>query len=650
MADRVGPFEDPDRYELVALRSRGGEGELWQGTIAVGGQELPVAVKIVHSGSATELAASSERWRSQAELLRSLEHPSLVKVREVFEGPVPHAPGAGDPESGSLYLVMNWAQGESLPEWVAHNPDRDVLASTRIVSRVASAVDYLHSGKATSGVPVLHRDIKPANVVVDGGDVRLVDFGFARFADSDQMTIVGTPAYLAPEVIAGASSSVASDLYGLGATAFYLFTGSDPDLNDYPAMRAKLLAVPGMEGREDFADHVLSMMARDPAQRPTHPLEWSQMLAVGAVSERFPVTAIGGRGTTPAAVTATGSGTDELPRRRRRAVVIGAAAAILVIGGVAVALVSLGGGGSSSSTASKSARKSAASGSESTASSASRIVTIEDLTGMTLADAKAKLRKDGIADVTTTEQESSKPEGTVIAQDPTAGSNVSGTVTLTIAKAAKSVPDVTGKLLSDAMNELQGIGLTVTSTDVLDDTKTDGTVIGQDPAAGSSLGTAVTLKVARKAVGTFIADLTPVEGGVATETANVSGQAYAHSVLLETCSDCTQGVSAGYDLGRHYQRLKGTLGLRDDAPSSVNVKFEILADGRSLLAQTIALGQAVPVDVDVTGTLRLTLSVTVVNPSGSSNVYAVFGDLETLGAASEVPGYATSSTTTTTGP
>jgi hypothetical protein len=619
VADFVGPLDDPDRYELIELRSRGGEGELWHATIDVDGRAVPVAVKVLHTTHASERNQYATRWRQQAELLRTLEHPGLVTVREAFEGPVPHAPGEASAEVDAVYLVMNWAPGESLPAWVAQHPDRDVLDMSRIVTRMASAVDYLHSGKATGGVPVLHRDIKPANVVVDGQDVRVVDFGFARLA-GEHFTFAGTPSYLAPEIVAGAPPTEASDRYGLGATAYYLFTGEDPVANDPTAMRARLLQVPGLEQREDITDHLLAMMARDPARRPSNIVEWGQTLAVGAVSERLPDM------TTARVDDVTPSG------RPKRRVVVGAVAAAIVLGVVAIAAVALGGG----------------SGDSEDGAAATVTPRMPSLVGESLADARARLRKADIRDVTVEQEESSEPEGTVLDQDPAAGDKVTDGVTLTVAEEVTTLPDVVGKTLSDATNTLQSLGVDVTTTDLLDETKTDGTVVAQDPGAGGPLPDSVSLQVARQPVSIYLSDLEPVEGSASPSTATVSGTPYPHSVVTYVDEYDDEPVDVGYDLGRHYRRLKATVGLSDDSPSESQVRIEVFGDGRSLFSQTVGLGTAVPVDIDVTGVLRLTISATMLNTEyGCCDASIVWGDIRVLGTPSEVPGLGTSVTTTT---
>lgn len=283
----IGPDEQPDRYQLTELRGRGGEGELWVGWVTIENQQFPVAVKIIRAQPGLSLDEMRLRVQNQAELLRSLDHPGVVKVREAFLGAAPHPFGEPPTTERFVYLVMNWANGQTLDSWVAANPQRDPLVCARIISRLSAAVEDMHSGRSTGGVAVVHRDIKPSNVLVDGDEVHLVDFGLARLVTGNQATIAGSVNYMSPEVLAGAPPSEAADRFGVGAVAYFLFTGANPDLNDPAAMRARLLSVPGITDSEGFADHLLAMIDRDPLRRPTGLLDWSQALTVGAVSQRF---------------------------------------------------------------------------------------------------------------------------------------------------------------------------------------------------------------------------------------------------------------------------------------------------------------------------------------------------------------------------
>ena len=274
---RVGPTADPDRYVLGAAFTSGAEGILYRGTITTAaGVTLDVAIKMLQPRFLSRVDEWHTRWAEQVELLRSLQVPGVVPVRDGFLGPLPHPPGqAGDEQT--LYLVMNWVEGESLDEWIRHRLDRDPIDDLKVLIGVAAALDLMHSGRATGGVPVVHRDIKPANILVtDHGSV-LVDFGLTRgLPDGQRLTgVVGTPGYLAPESLDAGSYSPASDRYAFGAVAYFVLTGSELRPWHQPeAMRDSLVAAPELSDRPEVADQVMAMLATDPEERPPGVANW----------------------------------------------------------------------------------------------------------------------------------------------------------------------------------------------------------------------------------------------------------------------------------------------------------------------------------------------------------------------------------------
>jgi eukaryotic-like serine/threonine-protein kinase len=112
---RVGPFDDPDRYEIGEPVEAGAEGILYRGRLLTPTSRLSlaVAVKALQPAYANRIDQWAARWRDQVELLRSLQIPGLVGVREGFVGPLPHREGA-EIAGRNLYLVMNWVEGEAL--------------------------------------------------------------------------------------------------------------------------------------------------------------------------------------------------------------------------------------------------------------------------------------------------------------------------------------------------------------------------------------------------------------------------------------------------------------------------------------------------------------------------------------------------------
>ena len=264
---RVGPVDEPDRYTLHERHSRGKEGDLWRAGLTIDDVEIPIALKVTHPEDVDDLDAAKARWQRQAELLRSLEHPALVKVRDLFFGPAPHRPGSSDPGTTVLCMAMNWVDGQRLDDWVKANPARTLDDVLPLLEVIASALDYLHTG--VGGRAVLHRNLKPGNILVEGTDVRLVGFGTARLLKLDaQMTIVGTPAWMPPEVLNGDPYDQAADLWSLGAIAYYLITGSPPPLLSIEKARDGLAASPLLAGHPGLLDVIVALLDPTPGQRP----------------------------------------------------------------------------------------------------------------------------------------------------------------------------------------------------------------------------------------------------------------------------------------------------------------------------------------------------------------------------------------------
>lgn len=164
----VGPHDDPNRYELEVSVGSGGEGQVFRATLEVHHQAVPVAVKLFrddHQGL-VDFNAVARDWQQQVALVQTIDHPSIVRMREAFVGPPPHAPSNPTKAGRVLGLVMNWVDGVPLTSWVTDHPRRTFDDVARLVHAIASGVSHLHSGVDTSGVAILHRDLKPSNILV----------------------------------------------------------------------------------------------------------------------------------------------------------------------------------------------------------------------------------------------------------------------------------------------------------------------------------------------------------------------------------------------------------------------------------------------------------------------------------------------------
>ncbi|MEO3776534.1 serine/threonine-protein kinase [Micromonospora sp. B11E3] len=285
----VGPPDAPDRYELIERRAAGGEGEVWRAREHHGDVTFPYAVKILRLPAEDQTDRGLEGLRLQAALAIQLEHPALVKVKEVFVGPAPHRAGESTTDTGPrLYFVMKWIEGRSLQEMLESGGVRglDILEP---LEPIAEAIDYLHSGQDTDGVPVLHRDIKPANILVSGsGRAYLVDFGLVRLrSTSGTARVYGTAPFMAPESLARGEYTPATDRYALGATVYYAVTGEMPVPGDVDGMTRRLTASLG-PGQDRVIRGILSMIAVAAERRPAAAAAW-----VNALRAAPPQTSIG---------------------------------------------------------------------------------------------------------------------------------------------------------------------------------------------------------------------------------------------------------------------------------------------------------------------------------------------------------------------
>ncbi len=217
-----------------------------------------VAIKRLHPDSGAEVAP---RFRREMRVAASLSHPNVVKVFDAIE------------HEGAVLLVMEYVDGPSLARRMGDGP-LPPDAALAILRPLAGAVDHLHAQG------VIHRDVKPANVMLDHEDrVKLTDLGIASAAQATGITttgtILGTPAYMAPEMFDGDRATDAADVYSVAAIAFEMLTGRRAREGGTPAVVALRAATePPPDVRDVWpeaaalAAAIAHGMARDPAERP----------------------------------------------------------------------------------------------------------------------------------------------------------------------------------------------------------------------------------------------------------------------------------------------------------------------------------------------------------------------------------------------
>ena len=246
------------RYVLEQPISEGSTGRVWQGVRRADG--AAVAIKVLHAEYAADPMMVA-RFRRESTAVRELRHPHVVPVDDLVVEP------------DAVAVVMDLVNGDDLRR-VIQRGGLDTRRSVGLLAQVARALAYVHDAG------VLHRDVKPENILVTrrAGQpwAMLSDFGLAWVAGARQLTrstqLLGTPAYLAPELLAGRGYGPAVDVYALGVTAYELLTGSRPFDGEHPfaVMRAHLDdEAPRPAGMAtDLWRVIRSCLAKRPEDRP----------------------------------------------------------------------------------------------------------------------------------------------------------------------------------------------------------------------------------------------------------------------------------------------------------------------------------------------------------------------------------------------
>ena len=269
-----------DRYRV--------EGEIGQGGMATVylAQDLKhdrrVALKVLRSELTAGLGA--ERFVQEIGIAAKLSHPHILPLFDSGEA------------DGLLYYVMPFVEGESLGDRLAREGRLSQAESIRLTDQIASALAYAHERG------VVHRDIKPGNILLAGDQAVVADFGIARAvaeATTDRLTgsgtVMGTPAYMAPEQALGTGSvDGRTDIYALGCVVYEMLTGELPFKGKDPAaLLAVRLSDEGVNLRDSdpaaplFLDRAVSKaMATDPDQRFPSATEFAEALTTGRVVQQ----------------------------------------------------------------------------------------------------------------------------------------------------------------------------------------------------------------------------------------------------------------------------------------------------------------------------------------------------------------------------
>ena len=264
------------RYSIDRELGRGGMGVVYLAREVH--LDRLVAIKLLPPEK-SGIVTLRDRFLREARLAAKLSHPHIIPIHAV------------DEVDGFVFYVMSFVDGETLAQRVRSRGPVSASDGARVLREVAWALAYAHSQG------LVHRDVKPDNILIESstGRALVADFGIAAaIGDSAGDGVSGTPEFMSPEQALGGDVDARSDLYGLGATAFYAFSGRFPfegrtateilakQVTEAPPPLASLgIAVP-----RKLAILVDRCLAKDPASRPANAEALAEQLGVAMDQRR----------------------------------------------------------------------------------------------------------------------------------------------------------------------------------------------------------------------------------------------------------------------------------------------------------------------------------------------------------------------------
>ena len=485
-----------ERYRVTRRLARGG-----MATVYVAQDERldrPVALKVMHPHLA-DSDAFVERFRREARSAARIVHPGVVSVFD--QGVV----------TGQGFLVMELIDGTNLRQLLR------AQGAFTIPQALRYTTDTLEALRAAHRVGVIHRDIKPENILVPSdGPAKVTDFGLARAASEVSMSstgnMLGTVAYIAPEIATTAEADARSDIYSVGIMLYEMLTGAVPWAGESPLQIASHHVsddVPSPSAAQpwiprEIDDLVAALTAREPANRPADASDAIDLVARAAAaipSNLANLRAEVAPGERHRASETSALNTEIMSAQFTRPLPAPASSS--------VALVHTSGATQAAQAASppkKSARATAwialvvlllvVAGLGGrwwwTEYGPGSYLTMPETTGRTLTDVQADLDALGLRTQVEEEFSDDVDTGSVTRSDPEGGSSVHkrAEVQLYVSKGVdmKTVPEVTGKSQDEAQRSLTDAGLAVGAvTDAYSEDVPQGQVISQSVAAGTSL-------------------------------------------------------------------------------------------------------------------------------------------------------------------
>ncbi|MEV7520243.1 serine/threonine-protein kinase [Streptomyces sp. NPDC091371] len=271
------------RYQLLELIGQGGMGRVWRGRDGTLDREVAVKEVTLPQGVGdAQREVLLQRVMREARAAARLNHPGIITVHDV----VVH--------EGAPAIVMEYVTGTSLAAAVACEGRLPARRVAEIGVKLLKALGRAHAAG------IVHRDLKPDNVLLMDDRVIITDFGIAHMSDATTSlthtgTILGTPAYLAPEQLEGKPPTPATDLWALGATLYGAVEGVAPFSAE--TFTALCIAIATQEPRTPeragpLADVLAALLTKDPARRATAEQALAALEPVARGDETAPRTGV----------------------------------------------------------------------------------------------------------------------------------------------------------------------------------------------------------------------------------------------------------------------------------------------------------------------------------------------------------------------
>ena len=272
------------RYEVLSELGRGTSGVVYKAHDPK--LDRLVAMKILRP----ELVSFEEsgvglkqRFHQEAVAAGRLTHPAIIAVHDVGEA------------EGRPFIVMEYIEGGTLADLLLGGQPLPLADAVEIVVQVCAALDYAHRHG------VVHRDIKPRNILVGPGVTKVTDFGTARILDASHTqtgTMLGTPAYMSPEMVRGLAADPRSDLFSLGVVLYETLTGVNPfNAADLAAVLYRIVNIDAPSVRHHKAELPLALdrvlrraLAKEPEARYATATDLANALREAASGEKRPWT------------------------------------------------------------------------------------------------------------------------------------------------------------------------------------------------------------------------------------------------------------------------------------------------------------------------------------------------------------------------